>query len=509
MSTFTAINLDRLLEPGGRKSTTPTMSVPDPRLGRRNNNPSRRERGVNSTCTMVDRGVSVPPRLEKVNSLPIPKKGRKTSTYAATEERNNHWTRISPALYATPKSTPIPDSPSSFPPSPYIINHKRRGPRLLKSYSEDDVATSKRGLDGQKVEEDETKVQPADASSILRRVVGSASTYISTPDVLTPGWEKEDNGSFGSVLKVHVNGSPTPDNPVNGTFNLANQGNVNGHLDKDPQACETIHNSADQINTENTVSTSFQVGEVDGFLDLQDSGSLKSSTPIDVVDGFEQSTNLATAVAEFYDAWEELSSENGPQQQAVPDIEAELREIRLSLLMEIEKRKQAEETFDTMCTHWQIFRSQLSSVGLNLPADPLALTENDQLEDSAEVLSQQLYLARSVSNSIGRGIAKAEVETEMEAQLEFKNFEIARLSDRLRYYEAVNREMSQRNQEAIDNVRQLRQRRKRRQKWIWGSVAATITIGSAFLAWSHVPTGKGTLSSSHSHASEGDHASES
>lgn len=42
---------------------------------------------------------------------------------------------ISPALYATPETTPLPPdsqlSPSSFSPvSPYVINHKRRGPRF-------------------------------------------------------------------------------------------------------------------------------------------------------------------------------------------------------------------------------------------------------------------------------------------------------------------------------------------------------------------------------------------
>ncbi|CAN1225582.1 hypothetical protein LINPERPRIM_LOCUS2515 [Linum perenne] len=41
------------------------------------------------------------------------------------------------------------------------------------------------------------------------------------------------------------------------------------------------------------------------------------------------------------------------------------------------------------------------------------------------------------------------MEAEMETQIEAKNFEIARLMDRLRYYEAVNHEMSQRNQEAV------------------------------------------------------------
>lgn len=121
--------------------------------------------------------------------------------------------------------------------------------------------------------------------------------------------------------------------------------------------------------------------------------------------------------------------------------------------MEIENRKQAEEALDIMRSRWSRIRHQLSVVGLTLPADPIALAEDDQLGvDPVEELCRQVYLARFVSHSIGRGIAKAEVEMGMETQMESKNFEIARLLDKLHYYEAVNREMSQRNQEAVGMI---------------------------------------------------------
>lgn len=143
----------------------------------------------------------------------------------------------------------------------------------------------------------------------------------------------------------------------------------------------------------------------------------------------------------------ELSTDSGPQ-PSLRVLEEELRGMRLSLLMEIEKRKQAEEALQNMQHCWQRMREQLSLVGLTVPADPAVETE--QLDaDSAEDLSRQVHVARFVSEAIGRGIAKAEAETVMEAQLEAKNFEIIRLWDRLHYYEAVNHEMSQRNQEAI------------------------------------------------------------
>ena len=151
----------------------------------------------------------------------------------------------------------------------------------------------------------------------------------------------------------------------------------------------------------------------------------------------------------------ELSSESGLQPSPSPHHNgAELREMRLSLLMEIEKRKQAEEGLDNMQSQWQKIRQELALVGLSLPACPVDVKESDQPSDvnPIEEICQQIYLSRFVSESIGRGIAKAEAEIEMEAQVEAKNFEIARLLDRLHYYETVNQEMSQWNQEVIGEI---------------------------------------------------------
>lgn len=96
MPTFTAIALERLLEPASR-----------------------------------DPAPKPPPAAIKVGTV------TQLTTIKDTIARPN----ISPALYATPKSTPLPDSPASFPPeSPYMINHKRRGPRLAKSIVQNDAS---------------------------------------------------------------------------------------------------------------------------------------------------------------------------------------------------------------------------------------------------------------------------------------------------------------------------------------------------------------------------------
>ncbi|KAI3962882.1 hypothetical protein MKW92_026889 [Papaver armeniacum] len=139
-----------------------------------------------------------------------------------------------------------------------------------------------------------------------------------------------------------------------------------------------------------------------------------------------------------------------------------------------------------MQTHWQQLQRRLAVIGLKLPADPMvAEKDTDSTLDIAADLCQQIHNARIVSNSIGRATAKAEAEMEIKSLIESKNFEIARLSDRLHYYEVVNAEMSQRNQEAIEMERRLRQRRKSRQRWgIWGSVGAAVVVGTVALLWS-------------------------
>jgi len=160
--------------------------------------------------------------------------------------------------------------------------------------------------------------------------------------------------------------------------------------------------------------------------------------------------------------------------------------MRLGLLMEIERRRQAEATLEQMQVHWRRLRDQLADVGMFLPLDP---TRSQYSMNLADELRCQLEVTRFVSDTLGSDLAKTEVEMEMEAELEAKNFEITRLSDRLHYYETVNQEMSQRNQEAIEVARRDGQKRKRRQRWIWGSIAATITLGSGVLAWSYLPPG--------------------
>ncbi|XP_028794413.1 uncharacterized protein LOC114750037 [Neltuma alba] len=437
MPTFTAIAFDTLIEPKASKSVDKSapssMPVPNTKLERRS---------------------SVPPATKKKAPRPP----------------------LKPALYATPEVTPVPDSPSSFPPSPYIVNHKRRGPRLVKSFSEASVLK-------QKIPDDEKDDGLQKTSDTV--VVSSAGDLQVTFSHPEPVKEERTNGFHDSAPR-----SINTDDLCTGCREAGSSSSTNGSL-KESNIPKVLAN-----NSERDV-------EGEDFFDPQDSMSYTSNTDGEDNTGPEHSLKTPTPQGEFFDAWEELS-EGGPQASPSPyNAEAELREMRLSLLMEIEKRKQFEESLNSIRSQWESVRQRLSHVGIVLPAGIISAAEGQQLNsDPVGDLCEQVNVARFVSDAIGRGIARAEVEMEMEAQIASKNFEIARLLERLHFYEMVNQEMSQRNQEAVEMARRERQRRSRRQRWIWGSITTAIVLGAATIAWSYIPMGKSSSSTHHDQVSE-------
>ncbi|XP_061342360.1 uncharacterized protein LOC133288578 [Gastrolobium bilobum] len=429
MPTFTAIALDRLLETGASKpvvdkSVPASMPVPN--------------------SQKLDRSTSAP---NTKNKVPRP--------------------QLKPALYTTPEVKPIPDlpSPSSFPPSPYIINHKRRGPRLLKSSSEASVLSKQNAHD-----DDEVNNQSLD--TVVASSAGDLQVTFKKTELVE---EKHVNGVDGGELDSSDDGDLR-----------------NGHRETGSSSFPNV------LNREKVPALdSPREREIEDFFDPQDSMSFTSNTDGEENAGTELSVKFSTSGGEFYDAWEELSSDSATQNSTY-DVEAELREMRLSLLMEIEKRKQTEESLNNVRRQWESIRQGLYLAGIVLPADLTAVAEGEQLNsDPVEDLCQQIDVVRFISNAIGRGTARAEVEMEMEAQLESKNFEIARLLERLHYYETMNREMSQRNQEAVETARRERQRRTRRQRWIWGSVTTVIALSTAAIAWSYLPMGEGSSCADH------------
>ncbi|KAK9670189.1 hypothetical protein RND81_13G184300 [Saponaria officinalis] len=448
MPTLSAIQLDRFLEPGATAKTTTFKKNKEKVLEEEDEFPKLQRR--NTTSLIPDdidfsssrRSVDVPP--------PYPNLRRRNSAVNSPRfSKTPVRTHISPALYTTPEPTPLPLSPtSSFPPSsPFLINHKRRGPRFSKSFSEQNVAENMadvgrtRSLSEENVSLERIEDEVDEA---VDKVNGDVTAVVTV--------EGENDGGNGGIVEVGDGGK----------------------------------------KQSSGVSSERELGDGEDFFDPQESMSFSSS--IDMEDyGAERSAKVTTPMGEFYDAWEELSSDSGRQSasRSLSDVETELREMRLTLLMEIEKRKHVEESLQNMQSQWQMLRQKVATAGVDLPAD-LAVEEGQSDESITDDICRQIHLVRFVSESIGRGTAKAEVEAEMEAQLEAKNFEIARLCDRLHYYETMNREMSQRNQEAVEIARRERQKRRRRQKWVWGSIATAVTLGTAALAWSYFPGGKGS-----------------
>uniref|UniRef100_A0A7N0UE72 Uncharacterized protein n=1 Tax=Kalanchoe fedtschenkoi TaxID=63787 RepID=A0A7N0UE72_KALFE len=418
MPTFTAIALDRLLEPGATRS----KFYADP--------------------AHLKNTKEVTVRSEKQN-------GSMNGTVTKkVVQKKHHWTQISPALYTTPEATPVPDTPSSFPPSPYLINHKRRGASLSRRSSKETL--------GEESQIQSARVADVDTESDLSKV----EKDVLVPDALP-------------VLKENAS-------------------------DFSNEKYENVANEAVGENNSQSIMmlSPARDGDSTNFFEPRDSLSYCSYSDGEDSPGLDSSLKFASSAGEFYDAPEELSSDNGTPQSWQPpprDFESELCEMKLALLAEIEQRKQAEDALQHVRCQWLKLREQLSSVGITLPTDFPLYTEADP--GSSSDVCEQINVARYVSEAVGRGIAKAEAEKEMEAQLELKIFEISRLNDRLHYYEAVNQEMSQRNQEIIESARRLRQQRKWRRRWVWGSVATAITLGSAALALSYLPAGKGSFAS--------------
>ncbi|KAJ6845510.1 uncharacterized protein M6B38_287305 [Iris pallida] len=323
---------------------------------------------------------------------------------------------VSPVLYATPDITPLPDTPSSFSPSPYVVNHKRRGPRLLKTSSQADVF----------------------------------------------GGDSQPTGPDQKVEILTV----APDEVVENGNGVNNNGSGNGIV----------------LKEENGKSLAVEVesdAEMEDFCDFHNSRSTASSTSFNEIG--EPLWKPSTPIGEYYNAFEEISSDGGTR-SSHRNMENELHETRFNLLTEIERRRQAEEALENFQNLWQSLHHQLSLVGLKLPETPGQPNINP-----CEDLYQQVLITRFVAGAIGRACSRAEVEMEIEPQIQLKNFEIARLTDRLQYYEAANREMYQRNQEAVEMARQHRHRKKRRQRWIWNSVVLAVTLGTAAIAWSYSP----------------------
>lgn len=260
MPTFTAIALDTLLEPGASKSADKSVPRPVPRP-----RPS-----PNS-------------KLERRNATSV-------------TERKTNRPQITPALYATPEATPLPDSPTSFPPSPYIINHKRRGPRLLKSSSESNVLARQKGQDEQKVNGEGNDVEP--------KVTNSTETDSITSTTAAATKEQQMSGSHdcGSGNGKLGNGRAETESR-NGKLGNGNNELGNGKVDLGSSSFSNgavrVHHSSKLVPL-----TPEKASEWEDFYDPRESMSITSNTDVEDNAEGERSAQLSTSMGEFFDAWD-------------------------------------------------------------------------------------------------------------------------------------------------------------------------------------------------------------
>ncbi|XP_058082823.1 uncharacterized protein LOC131230834 [Magnolia sinica] len=372
------------------------------------------------------------------NPFPSKQLPKQSKELAAAPKRSSHID-ISPALYTTPKSALFPNSPASVSPSPYVVNRKRR-----------DVPPPNNRLDGFQVEHKPEEQSVLEGGDGLLNPMGEHCAAAPLIDV-----EEEEE----------MNGSPSD---VGGGEILVKEGN--------PERDEVC---------------------LDGFTDTRDSMSITSSCDADDGSCLRRSFWKQTPVlsqSEFYDAPEEFFSDSSASSPSFSsNLEIELRAVRLSLFEEIERRKKAEETLGRMQNQWQRIVDRLSEFGFSFPLTSDA--GNAQLEvDSTERFCQEVVVARFVSEAIGRGQARAETEAAAEAIVDSKNHEISRLQDKVQYYEAVNHEMCQRNQEVKELSRRQRRTRKTRQRWIWSCIGLSIALGASVLVYSYIPHAGESLS---------------
>lgn len=331
-----------------------------------------------------------------------------------------------------------------------MINHKRRGPRLQKQLPlplEDKNAPDSNNDSKNVVVKDENLRTEAPTASFEENRLGNRTAR----DGHELKLNSDGTEGYGDVLKLN-----------------SGEAERNGDVFK--------------LNPNETEKG----GEADDFFEFLDSMSSISNTEVDDNYAIDPLRMPGTPTEEFYSAYDELSSD-GSSSSPFRKNEDDIHEMRLSLLMEIDKRKQAEEALENFDRKWQNLRQHLLTVGLVLPNLPRSLEEEVNV-DPIEDLGQQIVVAREIAASVARGCARAEAEMEIEPQIAAKNFEISRLLDRLHYYETANKEMSQRNQEAVEKARQKRRRRNKRQKWFWGSIGLVVTLSSAAIAWSYLPS---------------------
>ncbi|KAH9293043.1 hypothetical protein KI387_041750, partial [Taxus chinensis] len=126
-------------------------------------------------------------------------------------------------------------------------------------------------------------------------------------------------------------------------------------------------------------------------------------------------------------------------------IYAELDILRSKISVETGQRIRGEEALSLWQNFWKEIIVNFSLIGVSLQSIEI---DGDGMVDFINNICGHLTVSRTVATAVGRASMRAELENEVKMLIDNKNTEISRLRDKLQYYELVNHEMSQRNQEA-------------------------------------------------------------
>lgn len=355
--------------------------------------------------------------------------------WTARADRNRSAVNMPPLFPAQPSPPQARISPPPFSPSPFVLNFKRRVYEGANDRSS--VETASYGLDGPQ----------------LREASTSKSKGVLNEDGVLPVREVPD--------RLRLGGNSVERNE---RFRVAKIENLMSH----------------------PVVEAKDMGR-------ESDGEARSRNGSSGQQDFDFSSNSSNR-EEFFDAPEEpfddsTSDEESLRGQRTPrfrpggkrDVDGSLK---LLLEQEIKRRIAAEDAMAVL----QLQCTEMASHLASSDEEGRDLNGPGRTDPDVNFEAERLVVAQVVASSVARGAARAELAQEMENVVGEKNREIARLRDKLHYYELVNHEMSQRNQEAFELARSRRQVRRNRNQWLMVCAGSAICVGvSAILVKKFVP----------------------
>eukprot|EP00249_Psilotum_nudum_P019935 c27484_g1_i1 orf=1118-2512(-) len=420
--------------------------------------------------------------------------GSRSSTEPPTMERSPPYS-FYPLLYTTPyPQRPTSPPPSSSSPSPYVVNHKRRVP-LQHGGTESGRIQQQNGFQISRPVAGQQHVQQEKEKS---PEVGNAMPQLKFENFTEPTVHNAEGTSRKTALRGGICGSTSPPTetiskkltevPLQDVGNEAFGMRINGsHLQE--KRISSPHWNSSALSMTIGKKCSRQQTE---FTDERS-----------VVSSHGSSSVASITEEEFFDApdapLEDTASEEASTQFGAFMSQGQITKDKLDKSMvlrlqeEILRRIRVEEALASLQLHWYETAQRFTSIGLMLPLRPGEGSSSIQMErqvtDLFEQFNQRLLVARLVGGALARATAKAEKEEELENLLVSKNREIARLRDKLQYYELVNHEISQRSQEAVEMGHRRRQRWWKRQQWALSCIAGVLFLSTTalvtckFLPW--------------------------